>query len=495
MSKESFVLALDQGTTSSRAILFDHSGAVRAVAQREFAQIYPQPGWVEHDPLEIWATQSGVMAEALAKAGLGGSDLAAVGITNQRETTILWERASGKPVANAIVWQDRRTAPTCDALREAGHAPMIARKTGLVVDAYFSGTKLKWLLDHVPGARERARRGELAFGTVDSWLVWHLSGGAKHVTDASNASRTMLFDIHRGDWDDELLALLDVPRAVLPEVVASSGACARADVLGTQVPIAGIAGDQQAALFGQACLEPGLAKNTYGTGCFLLLNTGANAVASKNNLVSTVAWRRDGVTDYALEGSVFIAGAVVQWLRDGLKIIRSAPEIEALAARESDNGGVYLVPAFAGLGAPHWDAYARGAIFGLTRGATDAHLARAALESIAYQSAELVRAMEADAAITLAELRVDGGATANNLLMQFQADILGVPVVRPQVAETTALGAAYLAGLAVGYWRDARDLTANWRVDRRFEPSMSRDRAASLVAGWSKAVERAKRWA
>ena len=495
MPAESFVLALDQGTTSSRAIVFDHSGGVRAVAQREFAQIYPQPGWVEHDPLEIWATQSGVMAEALAKAGIGGSDLAAVGITNQRETTILWERASSKPVANAIVWQDRRTAPDCDALREAGHAATIARKTGLVIDAYFSGTKLKWLLDHVPGARERARRGELAFGTVDSWLIWHLSGGAKHVTDASNASRTMLFDIHRGDWDDELLALLDIPRAVLPQIVASSGSCAEADVLGTRVPIAGIAGDQQAALFGQACLEPGLAKNTYGTGCFLLLNTGAKAVASKNNLVSTVAWRRDRSTVYALEGSVFIAGAVVQWLRDGLKIIRSAPEIEALAAREADNGGVYLVPAFAGLGAPHWDAYARGAIFGLTRGATDAHLARAALESIAYQSAELVRAMEADAGITLAELRVDGGATANDLLMQFQADILGVPVVRPKVAETTALGAAYLAGLAVGYWRDAHDVSANWQVDRRFEPSMSRDRAASLMRGWNKAVERAKRWA
>ena len=491
----SVVLAVDAGTTGVRTLAVDEQATVRASAYREFPQHFPQPGWVEHDPLEIWATQSGVMAEALAKAGIGGSDLAAVGITNQRETTILWERASGKPVANAIVWQDRRTAPDCDALREAGHAPMIARKTGLVIDAYFSGTKLKWLLDHVPGARDRARRGELAFGTVDSWLIWHLSGGAKHVTDASNASRTMLFDIHRGDWDDELLALIDVPRAVLPEVVSSSGACAEADVLGTQVPIAGIAGDQQAALFGQACLEPGLAKNTYGTGCFLLLNTGAKAVASKNNLVSTVAWRCEGSTSYALEGSVFIAGAVVQWLRDGLKIIRSAPEIEALAARSSDNGGVYLVPAFAGLGAPHWDAYARGAIFGLTRGATDAHLARAALESIAYQSAELVRAMEADARITLAELRVDGGATANNLLMQFQADILGVPVVRPRVAETTALGAAYLAGLAVGYWRDARDVAANWPVDRHFEPAMSRDRANSLMAGWSKAVERAKRWA
>ena len=490
-----FILALDQGTTSSRAIVFDHDGSIRAVAQREFHQIYPQPGWVEHDPMEIWATQSGVMAEVLAKAGIGARDVAAVGITNQRETTLLWERSSGRPIANAIVWQDRRTAPDCDALREAGHAPLIARKTGLVIDAYFSGTKLKWLLDHVPGARKRALAGELAFGTVDSWLVWNLSGGAAHLTDASNASRTMLFDIHRGDWDEELLELLDVPRSVLPKVVASSGVCAEAAVQHGRVPIAGIAGDQQAALFGQACLEPGLAKNTYGTGCFLLLNTGANAVASKNNLVSTVAWRRDGATQYALEGSVFIAGAVVQWLRDGLKLIRSAPEVEALAASVPDNGGVYLVPAFAGLGAPHWDAYARGSIFGLTRGATGGHIARAALESIAYQSAELVRAMESDAGIRLAELRVDGGATVNDLLMQFQADVLGVPVIRPKVAETTALGAAYLAGLAVGYWRNAADVAANWQVERRFDPAMSRDRAAALTAGWSKAVERAKRWA
>src|SRR5690349_7153183 len=491
----SFILALDQGTTSSRAIVFDHGGSIRAVAQREFAQIYPQPGWVEHDPMEIWATQSGVLTEVLAKAGLGAADIAAIGITNQRETTLLWERATGKPVANAIVWQDRRTAPDCDALREAGHAPLIARKTGLVIDAYFSGTKLRWLLDHVPGARARAARGELAFGTVDSWLVWNLSGGAAHVTDASNASRTMLFDIHSGDWDDELLALLDVPRSVLPQVVASSGCCAEAALQGAGVPIAGIAGDQQAALFGQACLQPGLAKNTYGTGCFLLLHTGRKAVASKNNLVSTVAWRRGGATEYALEGSVFIAGAAVQWLRDGLKLIRSAPEVEALAASVADNGGVYLVPAFAGLGAPHWDAYARGSIFGLTRGTTGGHIARAALESIAYQSAELVRAMESDADIRLSELRVDGGATANNLLMQFQADILGVPVIRPKVAETTALGAAYLAGLAVGYWRDPGDIAANWQAERRFEPAMSRDKAASLMADWSKAVERAKRWA
>ncbi len=490
-----FVLALDQGTTSSRAILFDHAGSIRAVAQREFAQLYPQPGWVEHDPMEIWATQSAVMTEALAKAAVAPADVAAIGITNQRETTVLWERATGRPVANAIVWQDRRTAPMCDALRTAGHEPTFTRKTGLVLDAYFSGTKLKWLLDNVPGAREHATRGELAFGTVDSWLIWNLSGGTKHVTDASNASRTLLFDIRRGDWDDELLGLLDVPRAVLPTVVPSSGICAEAAVAGVSVPIAGIAGDQQAALFGQACLEPGLAKNTYGTGCFLLLNTGPTAVTSNNHLLTTVAWRRGGTTDYALEGSVFIAGAVVQWLRDGLKIIRSAAEVEALAASVPDNGGVYLVPAFAGLGAPHWDAYARGAIFGLTRGATGAHLARAALEAIAFQSAEVLRAMEADAGLKLTELRVDGGAAANDLLMQIQADILGVEVVRPKVLETTALGAAYLAGLAVGYWRDEGDITANWQVARRFEPAMSRAQAATLTAGWEKAVARAKGWA
>jgi len=491
----SFVLALDQGTTSSRAIVFDRTGAIRAVAQREFAQIYPQPGWVEHDATEIWATQYGVLAEVLAKARIAAGDIAAIGITNQRETTVLWERKSGLPVANAIVWQDRRTAGLCDELRAAGHAELIQRKTGLVLDAYFSGTKLKWLLDNVPGARERARRGELAFGTIDSWLVWNLTNGARHVTDPSNASRTLLFDIHRGDWDDELLALLDVPRSVLPEIVSSSGVCAQAQLRGATVPIAGIAGDQQAALFGQACHSPGLAKNTYGTGCFLLMNTGHEAVASSHNLLSTVAWRRNGVTDYALEGSVFIGGAVIQWLRDGLQIIRSAGEVEALAASVPDNGGVYLVPAFAGLGAPHWDAYARGAMFGLTRGSTRAHLARAALESIAYQSADLLAAMQADAGVVLAELRVDGGAAANNLLLQFQCDLLGVPVVRPTVLETTALGAAYLAGLAVGYWADAKDVAANWHVDRRFEPAMSRDQAGSLKANWTKAVERSKHWA
>lgn len=490
-----FVLALDQGTTSSRAIIFDHGGSIRAVAQREFTQIYPQPGWVEHDPAEIWATQSGVLAEALAKAAIAPAALAAIGVTNQRETTLLWDRASGRPLANAIVWQDRRTAPLCDALRVAGHEATFTRKTGLVLDAYFSGTKLKWLLDNTPGARARAGRGELAFGTVDSWLIWNLSGGAAHVTDPSNASRTLLFDIHRGDWDDELLSLLDIPRSVLPRVVPSSGICADASVQGVAVPVAGIAGDQQAALFGQACLEPGLAKNTYGTGCFMLLNTGHAVVASKNQLLSTVAWRRGHTTDYALEGSVFIAGAVVQWLRDGLKIIRSAAEVEALAAGVADNGGVYFVPAFTGLGAPYWDPYARAAIFGLTRGATGGHLARAALEAIAFQSAKVLRAMEADAGIRLSELRVDGGATANALLMQFQADLLGVSVVRPKVAETTALGAAYLAGLGVGFWRDTADLVANWQVDRRFEPSMSRDRAAALTANWDKAVARAMAWA
>ena len=490
----SFVLALDQGTTSSRAIVFDRSGSIRALAQQEFAQHFPRPGWVEHDANEIWTTQSAVMREALAKAAISGADVAAIGITNQRETTLLWERATGKPVARAIVWQDRRTADTCDALRAAGHADLITRKTGLILDAYFSGTKLKWLLDHVEGARERAGRGELAFGTVDSWLIWNLSRGATHVTDASNASRTLLFNIHTGEWDDELLALLDIPHQVLPAVVDSSGVCAECRIDDAIVPISGIAGDQQAALFGQACLAPGLAKNTYGTGCFLLLNTGREIVESKNKLVSTVAWRRGGGTDYALEGSVFIGGAVVQWLRDGLKIIRAAVDVEALAASVADSGGVYLVPAFAGLGAPHWDPRARGSIFGLTRGSSAAHIARAALESIAYQSAEILLAMEADAHIKLAELRVDGGAAANNLLMQFQADLLGVPVIRPKVLETTALGAAYLAGLAVGYWRDEGDIGVNWQVDRRFEPTMSRDQAYKLTAEWNKAVERAKNW-
>ena len=490
-----FVLALDQGTTSSRAVVFDGGGAVRGMAQRELPQIYPEPGRVEHDPAEIWATQSGALHEALAKAGITGRDLAAIGITNQRETTLLWERATGRPLANAIVWQDRRTAPDCDALRTAGREAAFTAKTGLVLDPYFSGTKLKWLLDHVPGARVRAEKGELAFGTVDTWLVWKLTNGAVHVTDASNASRTLLYDIHARAWDEDLLRLLGIPRAVLPRVVPSSGVVATTSIGGVAVPIAGIAGDQQAALFGQACDRPGLAKNTYGTGCFLLLNTGADAVVSKNRLLTTVAWDLGGTLSYALEGSVFIGGAAVQWMRDGLKLIRTAADIEALAASVPDSGGVFFVPAFAGLGAPHWDAYARGAIFGLTRGSTGGHLARAVLESMAFQSADVLLAMEKDAGLTLKELRVDGGATANELLMQFQADLLGVPVVKPEVSETTALGAAYLAGLAVGTWKSAEDIRANWRVARRFEPAMSRDRATHLHAGWEKAVSRAKKWA
>ncbi|MEO8537048.1 MAG: glycerol kinase GlpK [Betaproteobacteria bacterium] len=488
------MLALDQGTTSSRAIVFDHAARILGSAQQEFRQIFPQPGWVEHDATEIWASQSAVMHGALAKAGVSAHDVAAIGLTNQRETTVVWDRATGHPIAHAIVWQDRRTAGLCDELRNAGKASLIAERTGLVIDAYFAGTKLKWLLDNVEGARERARRGELAFGTIDSWLVWQLSGGRTHVTDASNASRTLLFDIRRGEWDDELLALFDIPRAVLPQVVASSGVCAETLLDGVRVPIAGIAGDQQAALFGQACLSPGLAKNTYGTGCFVLLNTGTEAVRSRNALVTTIAWRRGSVTDYALEGSVFIAGAVVQWLRDGLQIIRTAADIEPLAASVPDNGGVYFVPAFTGLGAPHWDPYARGSIFGLTRGATAGHIARAALESIAFQSADVLDAMQRDSGTALAELRVDGGAAVNDLLMQFQADVLGVPVVRPQVLETTALGAAYLAGLAVDYWRGDDAIVANWRVDRRFEPNLKDMRMAAMRDDWRKAVGRATGW-
>ncbi|HSQ81669.1 MAG TPA: glycerol kinase GlpK [Casimicrobiaceae bacterium] len=488
------ILALDQGTTSSRAIVFDQGGAVRGAAHQEFGQIFPQPGWVEHDPTEIWATQSGVMHEAIAKAGITARDIAAIGITNQRETTVVWERSTGRPIANAIVWQDRRTAGLCDELRAAGKGALIAERTGLVLDAYFSGTKLKWLLDHVPGARARAARGELAFGTIDTWLLFQLTGGRMHATDPSNASRTLLFDIRRGQWDEELLRLFDIPDSVLPDIVASSGVCAEPLVDGVHVPIGGIAGDQQAALFGQACLSPGLAKNTYGTGCFLLLNTGRNAVTSRNNLLTTVAWKRDGATDYALEGSVFIGGAVVQCLRDGLQIIRTAADVEALAASVPDSGGVYFAPAFAGLGAPHWDPYARGSMFGLTRGTTAAHIARAALESIAFQSADVLDAMQKDAGITLSELRVDGGATANDLLMQFQADVLGVPVVRPRVLETTALGAAYLAGLAVGYWKGDDDIAANWQVDRRFEPQASRGRIEELRGGWEKAISRSKQW-
>ena len=491
---KSAVLALDQGTTSSRAMVFDRAGAVRAVAQKEFEQIYPQAGWVEHDPSEIWETQHATAREALAKAGVKAKDIAAIGITNQRETTVIWDRETGVPIYNAIVWQDRRTAEFCDELKRAGHAELIQRKAGLVIDAYFSATKLRWLLDNVPGARERARRGDLAFGTVDAWLVWNLTGGTRHITDASNASRTMLFNIRDGDWDDELLRLFGVPRAILPEVRGSSEVYGETTLFGGAIPVAGIAGDQQAALFGQACTRPGMVKNTYGTGCFMLMHTGEKLIASKNNLLTTVAWRIGGRTEYALEGSIFIAGAVVQWLRDGLGIIASSGEVESLAAQVPDNGGVYLVPAFSGLGAPHWDQYARGTIIGLTRGATRAHIARAALEGIAYQVGDVLHAMESDAKIRLKELRVDGGACANNLLMQFQADLLGVPVVRPRVSETTALGAAYLAGLAVGFWKDQREIAAQWQADRRFVPASKSVARNKLVAGWTRALARAKRW-
>ncbi len=491
-----FILSMDQGTTSSRALLIDAAGRICAVAQREFRQIYPRPGWVEHDPREIWSTQLAVARQVLAESTTDPTDIAAIGITNQRETTVVWDRATGEPVCNAIVWQDRRTAEHCDTLRNAGHADLIQRKTGLVLDAYFSGTKLAWILDNVEGAHARAEKGELAFGTIDTWLVWKLSGGQCHITDASNASRTLLFNIHTGDWDDELLALLTIPRSLLPEVRDSSEVYGETqpELLGAPVPIAGIAGDQQAALFGQQCIRPGMAKNTYGTGCFMLLNTGREAVSSRNNLLTTVAWRLGGQLEYALEGSVFIGGAVVQWLRDELGMIKKSSEIEALAESVPDSGGVYLVPAFTGLGAPHWDQYARGAILGLTRGANKAHIARAALEAIAWQSADVLRAMEADAGTPVVELRVDGGAAANNLLMQIQADILQAPVVRTKVLETTALGAAYLAGLAVGFWPDRETLAAQWQAERKFDPEMDTTERDAARKGWEKALERAKHW-
>lgn len=491
-----YILALDQGTTSSRAIVFDQSGNIKAQAQKEFRQIFPRPGLVEHDAQEIWSTQLGVAQEAITQAGLRPSDIAAIGITNQRETVVIWERASGKPIHNAIVWQDRRTAGLCDQLKAAGKEDLIQQKTGLILDAYFSGTKVKWLLDHVEGAREKAERGELAFGTVDSWLVYNLTGGELHITDATNASRTLLYNIHTGEWDDELLALLDVPRSVLPQVRASSeiyGETAEG-LLGSRVKIAGIAGDQQAATFGQICWERGMAKNTYGTGCFLLMNTEGAAVPSQNRLLTTVAWQLGGERTYALEGGVFVGGAVVQWLRDGLGIIRSSSDVEKLATSVPDSGGVFLVPAFVGLGAPYWDPYARGSMMGLTRGSTAAHIARAALEAVAFQSAELVAAMEKDSGVTLRELRVDGGASNNDLMMQFQADILGVPVVRPKITETTALGAAYLAGLAVGYWKDAAEISSQWQEERRFEPQMAQADRETRMARWKKAVERSRAW-
>ena len=487
------VLALDQGTTSSRAIVFDHAGSVIASAQQEFRQIFPRPGWVEHDASEIWTTQLATAKTAIAKAGLAATDIAAIGITNQRETTVVWDRHTGAPIHHAIVWQDRRTAARCDQLKARGLTATIKRKTGLVVDAYFSGTKLEWILKNVPGARAKAKAGTLAFGTIDTWLIWNLTAGRVHVTDPSNASRTMLFNL-KGDWDQELLKTFGVPRSVLPEVRSSSEVYGETTLLGGSIPIAGIAGDQQAALFGQGCTQPGMVKNTYGTGCFMLMNTGTKPIVSKHNLLTTVAWRIGDRTEFALEGSIFIAGAVVQWLRDGLGIIKASADVEALAAQVTDPDGVYLVPAFAGLGAPHWDQYARGLVAGVTRGTTAAHIARAALEGIAFQVADVLRAMEADARIKLKELRVDGGASANNLLMQFQSSLLGVPVVRPKVTETTALGAAYLAGLAVGYWKDQKQIATQWQVDRRFTPAMKQAERNKLDAGWRKALERARRW-
>jgi len=491
-----YILALDQGTTSSRAIVFDHGGTIRTVAQKEFRQIFPKAGWVEHDAEEIWASQVGVAVEALERAGLQPRDLAAIGITNQRETTVVWDRETGKPIHHAIVWQDRRTAEFCERLKSDGAATTVQQKTGLIIDAYFSATKVRWILDNVPGARARAEAGQLAFGTIDTWLIWKLTGGRRHVTDVSNASRTMLFNIHTLKWDEDLLRLFNVPASLLPEVRASSEVLDRTTTsLGIgDVPIAGVAGDQQAALFGQMCRQPGMSKNTYGTGCFLLQNIGTTPTASQNRLVTTVAWKVNGRTDYALEGSVFIGGAVVQWIRDGLGLIRSAADIEPLATSVADNGGVFLVPAFAGLGAPHWDGFARGTIVGITRGTTAAHIARAALESIAFQVADLLDAMAADCGIAATELRVDGGAATNDTLMQMQADFLGVPVVRPAVTETTALGAAYLAGLAVGFWGSVDEVTGQWRVDRRFEPHMAQSAARALRQRWTAAVERSKGW-
>jgi glycerol kinase len=495
---DTYVLALDQGTTSSRAILFDRQARVKAVAQREFRQIYPQPGWVEHDPLEIWESQLAVAREAIASAGVTAAQVAAIGITNQRETTVVWDRRNGTPVHNAIVWQCRRSAAICDALKAGGWESAVRQRTGLVIDAYFSGTKIQWLLEHVPGLRARAEAGEVCFGTVDTWLGWKLSGGRTWVTDYSNASRTMLFNIHQLAWDANLCGALGVPVRMLPEVRPSSFRYGHTTpgLFGAEIPIAGIAGDQQASLFGQACFAPGMAKNTYGTGCFLLIHTGDRPVVSQAGLLTTIAASPvEGRAEYALEGSIFIAGAAIQWLRDGLRVIADSAESEALAASVPDTDGVYFVPAFVGLGAPHWDMYARGTILGLTRGTTRAHLVRAALEAIAYQSREVLGAALSDAGLTLAELRVDGGATANNLLMQFQADILATPVVRPVVRETTALGAAYLAGLAVGYWASREEIAQNWTADRRFLPQMEPTRREELFAGWRRAVARAAGWA
>ena len=490
-----YVLALDQGTTSSRAILFDHSGSVKGLAQKEFKQHFPKPGWVEHDPEEIWTTQAAVANKVLSEFGVESRAVVAIGITNQRETTVVWDRETGEPIYHAIVWQDRRTAEFCDELKNKNLGPVIQEKTGLVIDAYFSATKVKWILENVEGARDKAEQGKLAFGTVDSWLVWNLTDGKKHVTDVTNASRTMLFNIHSLQWDAEILNILQIPDSMLPEVRSSSEIYAEtATIFDQPVPICGIAGDQQAALFGQMCTEPGMLKNTYGTGCFLMLNTGETPIKSNNNLLTTIAWKIGDSTKYALEGSIFIGGAVVQWLRDGLGLIENSSEVEKLAASVEDNGGVYLVPAFAGLGAPHWDQFARGTIVGITRGTSAGHLARASLESISYQTMDVVEAMEADSGIATTELRVDGGATVNQMLMQFQSDILNTRLVRPKVSETTALGAAYLAGLAVGFWDDLDEIKEQWQVARVFEPSMDGDCRAALIKTWHKALQRSRSW-
>ncbi|OQP66178.1 glycerol kinase GlpK [Niastella populi] len=489
-----YILSFDQGTTSSRAIIFDQSGSIISIAQKEFTQLYPQPGWVEHDASEIWGTQLAVAVEAVSKAGLKATDIAAIGITNQRETTVVWDRETGAPIHNAIVWQDRRTASFCDQLK-AQSGNLIQEKTGLIVDAYFSATKIRWILDNVQGARKKAEEGKLAFGTIDTWLVWKLTGGKVHATDITNASRTMLFNIHTCKWDEELLKLLDVPASLLPEVRSSSEVYAKTDaqILAAQIPIAGIAGDQQAALFGQMCTEPGMVKNTYGTGCFMLMNIGEKPILSKNNLVTTIAWKIDGKVQYALEGSIFIGGAVVQWLRDGLHIIQHSSEVEALAKQVDDNGGVYLVPAFAGLGAPYWDQHARGTIVGITRGTTSAHIARAALESIALQTMDVLTAMQADAGSPIKELRVDGGATTNDLLLQIQANVLQATVIRPDITETTAIGAAYLAGLAVGYWKNIDEIKKQWKLNKSFSPNEAN--ATQLTKGWQKAIKAAKAYA
>jgi glycerol kinase len=494
---EKYIMALDQGTTSSRAIIFDHKGKIVRAAQNEFTQYYPKAGWVEHDPMEIWGTQSGVAREVLESAGIRPNEIAAIGITNQRETTVVWDKNTGKPIYNAIVWQCRRTASICDDLKARGLEDYIRENTGLVVDAYFSGTKIKWILDNVEGAREKAEKGELLFGNIDTWLIWNLTRGKVHVTDYSNASRTMIYNIKELKWDEKILEELDIPKSMLPEVKPSSEVYGVTDPRtfgGAQIPISGIAGDQQAALFGEACFEPGMAKNTYGTGCFMLMNTGEEMVRSQNGLLTTIAWGVDGKVEYALEGSIFVAGAVIQWLRDELKLIYSAKDSEYFATQVEDNNGVYLVPAFVGLGAPYWDMYARGTMVGLTRGTNQNHIIRAALESIAYQTRDVLEAMQEDSGIDLQELRVDGGAVENNFLMQFQSDILGVPVHRPEVIETTALGAAYLAGFAVGFWSGKEEISNRWNVDRVFEANMEEERKEKLYKGWKKAVTRSLKW-